>query len=119
MTFTSFSTCYLFNGHSSYLQYYLRHCMLHVPVRALLKNYVYLRFVFLPENSTYMLQPLDVSVFGPMKKRWRQVLADWKADCCRKGLNYATIPKQVRYLYIFYSECRSIIIFFGYGTKDL
>ena len=42
-----------------------------------------------------MLQPLDVSVFGPMKKRWRQVLADWKADCSRKGLNYSTIPKQV------------------------
>jgi len=50
--------------------------------------------VFLPENSTHMLQPLDVSVFGPMKKKWRQVLADWKADCSRKGLNYATIPKQ-------------------------
>jgi hypothetical protein len=112
MTFTSFSTCYLFYGHSSYLQYYLRYCMLHVPVRALLKNCVYLRFVFLPENSTHMLQPLDVSVFGPMKKRW-------KADCCLKGLNYATIPKQVRYLNNFYSECRSIIIFFEYGATDL
>ncbi len=54
-----------------------------------------LRFVFLPENSTHMLQPLDVCVFGPMKRRWRQVLADWKADCSRKGLNYTSIPKKV------------------------
>jgi hypothetical protein len=111
MTFTSFSTCYLFYGHTSYSTIYATVCFMY-QYEPCQKNCVYLRFVFLPENSTHMLQPLDVSVFGPMKKRW-------KADCCRKGLNYATIPKQVRYLYIFCSECRSIIIFFGYGTTDL
>jgi hypothetical protein len=52
--------------------------------------------VFLPENSTHMLQPLDVSVFAPMKKKWRQVLAEWKEECVAKGINYATIPKTVK-----------------------
>lgn len=54
------------------------------------------RFVFLPENSTHIMQPLDVSVFGPMKKRWRTILNDWKEECTANGDNYASIPKQVR-----------------------
>ena len=33
-------------------------------------------FVCLPPNSTYLCQPLDVSVYGPMKKYWRQVLTE-------------------------------------------
>jgi len=52
--------------------------------------------VFLPENSTHIMQPLDVSVFGPMKKRWRTILNDWKEECTANGDNYASIPKQVR-----------------------
>jgi hypothetical protein len=28
-----------------------------------------IRFIFLPENGTHMLQALDVTVFGPMKRR--------------------------------------------------
>lgn len=35
-------------------------------------------FVLLPPNGTHLLQPLDVSFFGPFKKVWRSVLADWK-----------------------------------------
>lgn len=58
-----------------------------------------IRFMFLPENSTHLLQPLDVSVFAPMKRRWRQILGDWKDECVRNGTNYASIPKQVRYLW--------------------
>jgi hypothetical protein len=27
-----------------------------------------IRFIFLPENSTHLLQPLDVGVFGPLKR---------------------------------------------------
>jgi len=53
-----------------------------------------IRFVFLPENSTHIMQPLDVSVFGPMKKRWRTILNDWKEECTANGHNYASIPKQ-------------------------
>jgi hypothetical protein len=61
------------------------------------------RFIFLPENSTHLLQPLDVAVFGPMKRRWREVLARWKEECVRDGRNFATIPKQV------ITKCTSIV----------
>jgi hypothetical protein len=54
-----------------------------------------IRFIFLPENATHMLQPLDVTVFGPMKRRWREILADWKGDNLKRGINYSSIPKQV------------------------
>jgi len=51
------------------------------------------RFVFLPENSTHILQPLDVGVFGPMKRAWKTVLSTWKVDCEKTGKFYPTIPK--------------------------
>ena len=54
------------------------------------------RFIFLPENSTHLLQPLDVAVFAPVKKEWRQVLCNWKEEMTADGKNYATIPKQVK-----------------------
>lgn len=53
-----------------------------------------IRFVFLPENSTHLLQPLDVAVFAPMKSRWRDILSEWKDDCMRLNQNYATLPKK-------------------------
>ncbi len=52
-----------------------------------------IRFCFLPENSTHILQPLDVSVFGPMKREWRAILRNWKEECAKNGLNYPTLPK--------------------------
>jgi hypothetical protein len=42
-----------------------------------------------------MLQPLDIAVFGPMKRRWREVLSEWKEETTREGKNYASIPKQM------------------------
>ena len=43
-----------------------------------------------PPNSTHLLQPLDVAVYGPMKKAWRKVLSDWKQT---EGRFYTTLPK--------------------------
>lgn len=37
-----------------------------------------IRFVLLPPNSTHLTQPLDVSVFRPIKNAWRKVLQAWK-----------------------------------------
>ena len=54
------------------------------------------RFCFFPENSTHLLQPLDVAVFAPVKKEWRKVLNAWKEEMVADGQNYASIPKQVR-----------------------
>ena len=38
-------------------------------------------FVFLPANSTHILQPLDVSFFRPLKRSWRKILEDKKRSC--------------------------------------
>ncbi len=54
-----------------------------------------IRYIFLPENSTHLLQPLDVAVFSPMKREWRRILADWKEESSQHNQVYATIPKSV------------------------
>jgi len=37
-----------------------------------------IRFVFLPNNSTHLTQPLDVAFFRPLKIHWRNILEQWK-----------------------------------------
>lgn len=49
-----------------------------------------IRFDFLPPNSTHLLQPLDVAVYGPMKKTWRKVLTKWKSG---PGRQYTALEK--------------------------
>ena len=41
-------------------------------VEAALENTIYM--TPLPANSTHLMQPLDVSFFAPMKRKWREVL---------------------------------------------
>ncbi|KAB0803107.1 hypothetical protein PPYR_00077 [Photinus pyralis] len=36
------------------------------------------------------MQPLDVSFFAPMKRKWREILDLWRKECRRKG----SIPKE-------------------------
>lgn len=31
-------------------------------------------------NSTHILQPLDVAVFGPLKAQWRKVICQWRIE---------------------------------------
>ena len=47
-------------------------------------------FVFLPANTTHLLQPLDVVFYGPLKRKWRETLVNWKKTF---GKNLATLPK--------------------------
>lgn len=37
-----------------------------------------IRFILLPPNATHLCQPLDVSVFRPIKEAWRKELKQWK-----------------------------------------
>ena len=45
----------------------------------------------LPANSTHFLQPLDVSFFSSMKKEWRKILGNWRAESRSSGV----LPKEV------------------------
>lgn len=46
--------------------------------------------IFLPSNSTHLLQPLDVAVYRPMKSVWKKILSNWKET---EGKFYKTLPK--------------------------
>lgn len=50
-----------------------------------------IKLIFLPPNSTHLLQPLDVSFFGPMKRSWRAILNNWKTTT--KGKNATCLDK--------------------------
>ena len=47
-------------------------------------------FVCLPPNSTHICQPLDVAFFAPMKRKWREILTQWKKSLRN---NAGTLPK--------------------------
>ena len=50
-----------------------------------------IRFVLLEPNTTHMCQPLDVAVFRPVKRLWRNILKEWKES----NLNtQTTVPKE-------------------------
>lgn len=48
-----------------------------------------IRFILLPPNSTHLTQPLDVTVFRPIKASWRKIFQEWKKH------NKETIRKEV------------------------
>ena len=58
-------------------------------IRAARQNDIY--FCALPPNATHLMQPLDVSVFGPMKRQWRNILAEWRTETRKKGC----FPKEI------------------------
>ena len=49
-----------------------------------------IKFVFLPPNSTHLLQPLDVAVFRSLKSEWRKALTTWKTN---EGRRFPVLPK--------------------------
>ncbi|XP_045762976.1 uncharacterized protein LOC123865787 [Maniola jurtina] len=59
-----------------------------------------IRFVLLPTNSTHITQPLDVCVYAPLKKLWRNILLKYKMQYpSDNGLNKCHFPlllKQLR-----------------------
>lgn len=56
-------------------------------IKTALENNIY--FTTLTPNSTHMMQPLDVGIYGPLKKQWRKVLDSWRKESRTRG----AIPK--------------------------
>jgi hypothetical protein len=56
-------------------------------------------FICLPPNATDKLQPLDVGVFGPLKKAWRAILSKYKAEHPKEaGINKSHFPALLKNL---------------------
>jgi len=70
------------DGHSS-------HLTLHLSEFAS-KNGI--EIVALYPNATHVLQPLDVSVFGPLKKKFAQKVKEWKIANNTLVLNKIKLP---------------------------
>ena len=54
--------------------------------------------VTLPPNTTHALQPLDVGVFGPMKRCWQKLLTDHKRKTRGKGIDKVVFPRLLKQL---------------------
>lgn len=52
-----------------------------------------INFVFLPQNSIHLCQPLDAAIFRPINREWRRILDSWKDK------NFGIIPKTEIYPY--------------------
>uniref|UniRef100_A0A6P7GLK3 Uncharacterized protein LOC114340281 n=1 Tax=Diabrotica virgifera virgifera TaxID=50390 RepID=A0A6P7GLK3_DIAVI len=73
---------YILDGHKSHLTYNLsKFCS---------DNGIFL-YALLP-NATHILQPADVSLFAPLKSKWKKVVFDWKKANNNKNLTKATFP---------------------------
>ena len=58
-----------------------------------------IEFVCLPPNSTHVLQPLDVAVYGPLKTHWRTILRDLlEKEPDAKALNKPKFPALLKKL---------------------
>lgn len=73
-----------------------------------------------PPNATHLMQPLDVAVFGPMKKKWRAILDSWRRESRYPG----SIPKEhfpilLNRLWVDISDTVSQNLISGFRTTGL
>ena len=59
-----------------------------------------------PPNTTHFLQPLDVSVFGPLKKGWNKRVKEWE------NINNDSVLTQVQFARVF------LPAYYEYVTPD-
>lgn len=52
--------------------------------------------VSLYPNATHIIQPLDVSVFGPMKQKWKQITRQWRIDHDGVEISKIDIPNALQ-----------------------
>ncbi len=53
----------------------------------------------LPPNTTHVLQPLDVGVFGPVKQRWRTILKQHKLQTRATNITKERFPGLIKQLW--------------------
>ena len=58
-----------------------------------------IHLICLPPNTTHILQPLDVGVFGPVKTAWRKILKMYKVQTRAANVNKEVFPGLIRKLW--------------------
>lgn len=58
-----------------------------------------IHLVLLPSNTTHVLQPLDVGVYGPLKQAWKKILADFKRQTRAANISKEEFPNLVAQLW--------------------
>ena len=62
----------------------------------------------LPPNTTHILQPLDVGVFGPVKSAWRKILKQYKVRTRAANITKDIFPSLIKELSGHLSEARTL-----------
>ena len=78
-----------FDGHHSHISITL--------VKVCRENNVHL--MLLPSNTTHVLQPLDVGVYGPLKQAWRNILSEYKYATRAANLGKEEFPTLLNQLW--------------------
>lgn len=76
------------DGHKSHLTFHLS--------KLCQENKIHL--VALYPNSMHILQPLDVALFSPLKKRWKKLTHQWRLDHEFKEITKADVPSALKNL---------------------
>ena len=71
------------DGHSSHLTLHLSQ----------LCSKVGIILIALHPNATHVIQPLDVAVFGPLKKKWARAVHKWKLEHNEVSISKLHLPK--------------------------
>ena len=53
----------------------------------------------LPPNTTHILQPLDINVFGPMKQQWRTILKQYEIITRASNITKERFPALIKQLW--------------------
>ena len=78
-----------FDGHHSHISVStVKHCK---------ENNVHL--MLLPSNTTHVLQPLDVGVYGPLKQAWKKILAEYKLETRAGSIGKEEFPQLLHKLW--------------------
>ena len=72
----------IYDGHNSHLTYNT--------VKTCMDNNI--RLICLPPHTSHALQPLDVGVFGPLKKAWRHAVRRFYAESRQTAITNQTFP---------------------------
>jgi hypothetical protein len=62
-------------------------------------RYNKVHLICLPPHTTHILQPLDVSVFGPVKNQWKKCLKQFQIETCASVVTKEEFPHLLAELY--------------------